>query len=60
MVQNLRFQCRQHSSIPGQGTKIPHASCCGQKKKGQMCESYEVPRIVKVHSDRKWNEGGWD
>lgn len=24
-----------------------HAACCGQKKKGQMCESYDVPRIVK-------------
>ena len=27
------FQCRGMSSIPGQGTKIPHYSWHGQKKK---------------------------
>ena len=33
MVKNLCFYSRGEGSIPGQGTKIPHASGHGQKKK---------------------------
>ena len=33
VVKTLRFQCRGHGFDPwGQGTKIPHAAQCGQKK----------------------------
>ena len=31
VVQTLHFQCRAVDSIPGQGTKIPHAMWHGQK-----------------------------
>ena len=30
-IKTLPFQYRGHGSIPGQGTKIPHAPLCGQK-----------------------------
>ena len=33
MVKTLCFQCRDADSIHGQGTKIPHATHCSQKKK---------------------------
>ena len=34
-------------SIPGQGTKIPHAALCGQKKKKVFqCELSSLPRVV--------------
>ena len=33
VVKTLCFQCRGTGSIPGLGTKIPHAMLSGQKKK---------------------------
>ena len=33
VVKTPWFQCRGTSSIPGQGSRIPHAWWCGQKKK---------------------------
>ena len=33
VVKTLHFHCRGRGFIPGQGTKIPHASRCGQKWK---------------------------
>ena len=33
VVKTPRFQCRRLGSIPGWGTKIPHAMCCGQMNK---------------------------
>ena len=33
MVRTLHFTARGTGLMPGQGTKIPHASRCGQKKK---------------------------
>ena len=30
----LCFHCRGKSLIPSQGTKIPHATWCSQKKRG--------------------------
>ena len=36
VVKTLRSHCRGKGSIPGQGTKIPHAARCGQKKKKSL------------------------
>ena len=33
VVKTLHLQCRGAGSIPGQGTKIPHAAQCGQNAK---------------------------
>ena len=33
VVKTVRSQCRGHGSIPGQGTKIPHAAQRGRKKR---------------------------
>ena len=33
VVRTQHFHCQGLGSIPGQGTKIPQASQCGQKKK---------------------------
>ena len=36
VVKTLRFHCRGTGLIPGQGTKIPHATWCGPKKKKKL------------------------
>ena len=37
LVKNPCFHPRGEDSIPGRGTKILHAACCGQKKKREYC-----------------------
>ena len=36
VVKNLHFHCGGTGSIPGWGTKNPHATQCGQKKKKSL------------------------
>ena len=45
------FQCRGMSSIPGQGTKIPHYSWHGQKKKKKKRKKLEelIYLIFKIY-----------
>ena len=42
MVKTLSSQHRAHGSIPGQGTKILHATQCGQKKKKKIASQRGV------------------
>ena len=46
MVKTLYFQCKGVGSIPGQGTKIPHAVGCGQKGKKTVFQSHShIPNV---------------
>ena len=48
MVKNPHFHCRGHGFDPGRGTKIPHVTRCGQKKKG--------PYLLEIHTEVLVNE----
>ena len=48
VAKTLCFQCRGIGSIPGQGTKIPHAVLHSQKK---MPDSNTVTKIIMTMAD---------
>ena len=53
MVKTPCFQCRSAGSIPGLGTKIPHAMLLGgKKKKGRRSLGSAWPRASIVFSTR--------
>ena len=41
VVRILGFHCRDPGSVPGQGTEIPQAAKCGQKKRKKKVDSHK-------------------
>ena len=50
VVRILGFHCHGLGSIPGQGTEIPQATWCGQKKRKKKKIAF-VPNSVRGHGD---------
>lgn len=52
-------------SIPGQGMKVPHATCCGQKNKKDSClqgtvrTKYMMPGMVPSTNQRPSDMEWW-
>ena len=56
VVKTLHFHCRGKGSIPGWGTKIPHATPHGQKKerKKKLGKEYKNMINISPHKIYKW------
>ena len=52
MVSSLHVWCGGMDSIPGQGTKIPHAMWCGQKVKTNWIVKAVVVSILGMRKLR--------
>ena len=48
IVKTLHFYLRGMGSIPGKGTKIPHAAWHGQKNKESTCNAGDVGSIPRL------------
>ena len=57
VVKTPHSQCRGAGLIPGQGTKIPHASQRGQKKKKRKQKDFPGSAVVKNLPDNAGDTG---
>ena len=63
VVKTLSFQAGDMCSIPGWETKIPHATCCGQKllkkKKRQIITPFiiarKTPSLTQMYTSSKYS-----
>ena len=59
MVRILGFHCHGPGSTPSQGTEIPQATQCGQKKKGKKKVRYNLNIMQRKNissSSSDWEE----
>ena len=59
VVQHLRLCTSTEGSIPGWGTKIPHAMPCGQKKKKDFFLSLWTETTEKQKEQENENKNEW-
>jgi len=53
VVKNLCFHYRKHGFIPGQGTRIPHATQCSQTTKTKQNKKLQRSMIDSTRLSRK-------
>ena len=56
MVKTPRFHCRGVGSVPGQGSKTPHAVLHGWEKKKKLCPASRW--LADGAGGKVWGAGG--